>query len=197
MVRQGATLTYHYHDSRRGPLQEQPELPDSYKPITYFPSRFLRAGCVARRPQGRGRNTVARGSKFGAMTYVVRDTRQGWEDGRRPAWSGTAEVGCVKKSVVFANTAGMRDNLSRYTKSSQEVMFMAGGTVTAQRAYLRLNDGTTVDGNVRVVSVGLGTLNPTGWDADKGLAIADKLENCLTKTMYAFEGVTTTQYTSV
>ena len=71
---------------------------------------------------------------------------------------------------------------------------MASATLEKQQAYLRLNNGTSASGTIQTVSVSLGTLNASNWDADKALAVADKLEACLTKTIYQFQGVSTTTY---
>lgn len=71
---------------------------------------------------------------------------------------------------------------------------MASSTVTKQMAYMRLNNGTTEAGAVRVVSVSLGQMDANAWDADKALAIVKKLKNCLSKSLYVLEGVQTTAY---
>lgn len=71
---------------------------------------------------------------------------------------------------------------------------MASGEVEKVLAYMRLNNGTDPQGNVKTVSVNIGSLNASAWNPDKALAIADKLENILTKTMVKFQGVVTTTY---
>lgn len=55
-------------------------------------------------------------------------------------------------------------------------------TVVKNACNLLLNNGLDTQGNIKTVSVSIGTLSADGWDASKAMAIADKLENCLTKT---------------
>lgn len=54
-----------------------------------------------------------------------------------------------------------------------------------------LNNGTSADGTVKTVSVGLGTLNKDAYDAEKAIAIVDAIEPCLTKTVYSVQEVKT------
>lgn len=60
---------------------------------------------------------------------------------------------------------------------------MATETLTAIKASMLLNNGTDSQGNVKTTAVSIGTLNPNTWDGDKALAIMDKIENILTKTI--------------
>lgn len=68
---------------------------------------------------------------------------------------------------------------------------MATNTIVKNVCQLRLNNGTDSQGNVKTVGINLGQLSPTGWDDDKALAIADKLEDCLTKTIVETYHITT------
>lgn len=54
-----------------------------------------------------------------------------------------------------------------------------------------LNNGTDAQGNTKTVSVNLGSLSPTGYDATKVLAVVDAVENCLSKTISAVQEVRT------
>lgn len=54
-----------------------------------------------------------------------------------------------------------------------------------------LNNGTDAQGNTKTVSVNLGSLSTTGYDATKVLAVVDAVENCLSKTISAVQEVRT------
>lgn len=68
---------------------------------------------------------------------------------------------------------------------------MATSTLVKVLVKMNLNNGTDSQGNVKTVSVNLGSLNPTTYDADKALAIADKLEDILSKTIVSVSEVKT------
>lgn len=68
---------------------------------------------------------------------------------------------------------------------------MATSTLVKVLVKMNLNNGTDSQGNVKTVSVNLGSLNPTTYDADKALAIADKLEDILSKTIVSVNEVKT------
>lgn len=55
-----------------------------------------------------------------------------------------------------------------------------------------LNNGTDPStGEIRTVSVNLGTINPATYDADKAMAIAMAVENILTKPLYTLQETVT------
>ena len=56
---------------------------------------------------------------------------------------------------------------------------------------VKLNNGTTATGAVKTVSISLGTMNKSAFDADKVVAIATALAPCLTKSVYRVHRVTT------
>ena len=58
-------------------------------------------------------------------------------------------------------------------------------------ARMLLNNGTDTQGNVTTVTVNLGTLSDTGWDAEKAFNIMEAIEACLTKTIYQKQHVLT------
>lgn len=49
---------------------------------------------------------------------------------------------------------------------------------------LQLNDGVNSEGIMKLASVNLGTLDPTGYADSKATAVAEPLVNCLSKTLY-------------
>lgn len=56
-------------------------------------------------------------------------------------------------------------------------------TLEKVQVKMMLNNGTDSQGNVKMVGVNLGSLNASTYDADKALAITDKIEDILTKTI--------------
>lgn len=68
---------------------------------------------------------------------------------------------------------------------------MATTTVTNVQSYMLLNNGTDTQGNVKTVRQSIGSIDKDNWDADKALAIVDKLENCLSKGVYKTQVVQT------
>lgn len=66
-------------------------------------------------------------------------------------------------------------------------------TVTRDKVQFKINldNGTTSTGEVKTVSINLGTLSNSGYNVDKALAIADLLEPILTKTIYSLSEVIT------
>ena len=60
---------------------------------------------------------------------------------------------------------------------------MAKSSLHSVSVFMRLNNGTDAQGNVKTIGISLGSLNPATYDPDKVLAIVDKVENCLTKTV--------------
>lgn len=66
---------------------------------------------------------------------------------------------------------------------------MATTTPKKVSVNIKLNNGTDSAGNVKTVSVNLGKLSLTRFDADKVLAVKTLLEPCLAKTVHAVEKV--------
>ena len=60
---------------------------------------------------------------------------------------------------------------------------------------MNLNNGTDSSGNVKTVSVNLGSLNPSTYDASKAMAIIAAIAPCLTKTVYSVQEVRTNTLT--
>lgn len=52
---------------------------------------------------------------------------------------------------------------------------------------LKLNNGTTSTGAIKTVSVNLGNLNKTAFDAQKTLNIVNALYTCLERSIYGIE----------
>ena len=61
---------------------------------------------------------------------------------------------------------------------------------------VKLNNGTDSDGNVVTVGISLGTLNLSGYDDDKALAVVSSLEACLAKEVYSVDKTSVTSLTS-
>lgn len=71
---------------------------------------------------------------------------------------------------------------------------MAARTVTEKIAVnLRLNNGTSTTGQVKTVGVSIGKLNTTAFDADKALAVAGLIGDCLTKSVYEVQKTETSK----
>ena len=52
---------------------------------------------------------------------------------------------------------------------------------------IKLNNGVDSDGNVQTVSISLGSLNLTGYDDAKALAIVSALDDCLDLPVYSVD----------
>ena len=75
---------------------------------------------------------------------------------------------------------------------------MAVGTIVEKIAVnLKLNNGTTVTGAVKTVTVSMGKMSKTGFDAEKALAVSRLLAPCLTKSIYETVKVETSQITNL
>ena len=62
---------------------------------------------------------------------------------------------------------------------------MAARTVTEKIAVnLLLNNGTTTSGQVKTIPISIGKINSTAFDADKVLAVASLIGDCLSKSVY-------------
>lgn len=64
-----------------------------------------------------------------------------------------------------------------------EVLYMSVETLKKRTCSIKLENGTDSSGNVRYVSLNIGSLNASRWDGDKALAIVGALESCLNKTI--------------
>ena len=61
-------------------------------------------------------------------------------------------------------------------------------TVTRLNVYVKLNNGTKTDGTPKpLLSLSLGAIDKTAFDASKAMAIANLLEPCLEKTINTVE----------
>lgn len=67
---------------------------------------------------------------------------------------------------------------------------MAIEMVTQVSVNLKLENGTDTEGNMKYVSLSLGSLSKDRFDADKVLAIKRLLAPCLSKTVRSVEKVT-------
>ncbi len=56
---------------------------------------------------------------------------------------------------------------------------------------MNLNNGRDSAGNIKTVAQSLGSLDPTGYDASKVMAITDALTPCLTKGIISVQEVRT------
>ncbi len=71
---------------------------------------------------------------------------------------------------------------------------MAARTVVESiSVYLRINNGTTTTGQVKTLPISIGKLNKSTFDADKALAIAGLIEECITKSVYEVQKVETSE----
>lgn len=61
---------------------------------------------------------------------------------------------------------------------------MATLTPLTRKATMKLQNGTDASGNVKTVSLNLGSLDVANWDANKAMAIMTALQPCLSKTIY-------------
>lgn len=69
---------------------------------------------------------------------------------------------------------------------------MATSTLDAVAVRLNLNNGYNYQTNsVLTLPVYLGNINPATYDPDKALAIADKIENCLTRSIVSVQEIKT------
>lgn len=63
--------------------------------------------------------------------------------------------------------------------------------VEKEQSNMLLNNGRDSAGNIKTVKVGIGTLNPNAWDAQKISNITATLSYCLSKSLYAVNHVRT------
>ena len=66
---------------------------------------------------------------------------------------------------------------------------MANSEVKKVSVNVKLENGTDTSGNIKTVSLSLGTLSKDNFDADKALAVVSLLAPCLNKTVNAVEKV--------
>ena len=62
-------------------------------------------------------------------------------------------------------------------------------TVAKISVNVKLNNGTTASGSVKTVSVNLGNLKTTGFNAQKAMNVIDALTPCLDKAVYEVQKV--------
>ena len=64
-------------------------------------------------------------------------------------------------------------------------------TVTTKKisVNIKLNNGVDQQGNMKLVTLSLGKLSLTGYDADKALALVNLLEACLDKSIQEVDEV--------
>ena len=62
-------------------------------------------------------------------------------------------------------------------------------TTSKVSVNVKMNNGTNTDGTAKTLSLNLGSLNKSAFDADKVMAIVDLLEPCLEKTVNSVEKV--------
>ncbi len=58
-------------------------------------------------------------------------------------------------------------------------------TMTRVAVKMLLNNGTDASGNIKTVSVSLGSLSVTGYDDTKAMAVIAAIGPCLTKSVYS------------
>ena len=69
---------------------------------------------------------------------------------------------------------------------------MATSTLNAVSVRLNLNNGYDYQtDSIQTLPVYLGSINPATYDPDKALAIADKIENCLTQSVVSVQEIKT------
>lgn len=56
-------------------------------------------------------------------------------------------------------------------------------TVTKVAVNILVNNGTTQTGALKTASISMGAISTSGYDADKAIAIADLISDCLAKDM--------------
>ena len=65
---------------------------------------------------------------------------------------------------------------------------MAVTSITKRVAVsLKLNNGTSTTGSIKTVSVNLGSLNKSAFDAQKAINIVNALSSCLERSVYSTE----------
>lgn len=57
-------------------------------------------------------------------------------------------------------------------------------TPKTRKATMKLANGTDSSGNVKTVSLNLGSLSVSSWDADKAMAIMTSLATILSKSLH-------------
>lgn len=69
-------------------------------------------------------------------------------------------------------------------------------TLTKIAVKMNLNNGTDPQtGDIKTVSVSLGALNPTTYDAQKVMNIVGAISTCLTKSIYSVQEIRTSTLT--
>ncbi len=85
-----------------------------------------------------------------------------------------------------------------YTNNRKGAYRMAAQrTPTKYQVRMLLNNGSDpTTGEIRTVSVSIGTLDTPYYDPDKALAVASAISQCLTKTLYRTQEVQTSYLTA-
>ena len=73
---------------------------------------------------------------------------------------------------------------------------MANTTLSKVSVNIKLDNGPDDEGRQRTVSVSLGNLSASNFDADKVLAVKNALEPCLDKEVYSVEMIQTSIITA-
>ena len=80
-------------------------------------------------------------------------------------------------------------------KCRKKVNNMAATTTTTKiEVKIKLNNGTSVSGGIRTISVNLGKISLSGYDTDKVYNIVQALGPCFSKTIFNVEKL---EYASV
>ncbi len=75
---------------------------------------------------------------------------------------------------------------------------MAATTILQKLAVnLKLNNGSTSTGTIKTVTVSMGKMSKTGFDAEKALAVSRLIAACLEKSVFETVKVETSQITNV
>lgn len=82
----------------------------------------------------------------------------------------------IYNSTRNTNSSGQRRKDVKYKMAATE-------TVTKVAVNILVNNGTTQTGALKTASISMGAISTSGYDADKAIAIADLISDCLTKDM--------------
>ena len=75
---------------------------------------------------------------------------------------------------------------------------MAATTIVEKVAVnLKLNNGTTTSGAIKTVTVSMGKMSDTGFDAEKALAVSRLIAPCLAKSLFETQKVETSMITNM
>lgn len=68
-------------------------------------------------------------------------------------------------------------------------------TMVGNKCNVLLNNGTSASGSVQTVTISLGTLAASTWDATKAMAVIEDLSDVLSKSVYSVQHVITNEVT--